>query len=94
MERIQLKADPYAFRSQLRPDTASVVHWLPPLIASDKKQQKMPMLLDAPVSIYEVHLGSWRLPQDGRRWLSYRELAEQLIPYVRSLAFTHIDSCR
>lgn len=88
--KIQLKADPYAFRSQLRPDTASVVHWLPPLIASDQKR-KNANALDAPVSIYEVHLGSWRLPQDGRRWLSYRELAEQLIPYVRSLAFTHIE---
>lgn len=88
--KIQLKADPYAFRSQLRPDTASVVHWLPPLIASDRKR-KDANALDAPVSIYEVHLGSWRLPQDGRRWLSYRELAEQLIPYVRSLAFTHIE---
>lgn len=88
--KIQLKADPYAFRSQLRPDTASVVHWLPPLIAFDKKR-KNANALDAPVSIYEVHLGSWRLPQDGRRWLSYRELAEQLIPYVRSLAFTHIE---
>lgn len=88
--KIQLKADPYAFRSQLRPDTASVVHWLPPLIASDRKR-KDANALDAPVSIYEVHLGSWRLPQDGRRWLGYRELAEQLIPYVRSLAFTHIE---
>lgn len=89
-KKIQLKADPYAFRSQLRPDTASVVHWLPPLIASDKKR-KDANALDAPVSIYEVHLGSWRLPQDGRRWLSYRELAEQLIPYVKSLAFTHVE---
>ncbi len=88
--KIQLKADPYAFRSQLRPDTASIVHWLPPLVPSDEKRRKA-NALDAPVSIYEVHLGSWRLPQDGRRWLSYRELAEQLIPYVRSLAFTHIE---
>ncbi len=87
---VQLKADPYAFRSQLRPDTASVVHWLPPLVPSDKKRKEA-NALDAPVSIYEVHLGSWRLPQDGRRWLSYRELAEQLVPYVRSLAFTHIE---
>lgn len=88
--KIQLKADPYAFRSQLRPDTASIVHWLPPLVPSDEKRREA-NALDAPVSIYEVHLGSWRLPQDGRRWLSYRELAEQLIPYVRSLAFTHIE---
>ena len=86
----QLKADPYAFRSQLRPDTASVVHWLPPLVPSDNKRRDA-NALDAPVSIYEVHLGSWRLPHDGRRWLSYRELAEQLIPYVKNLAFTHIE---
>lgn len=88
--KVQLKADPYAFRSQLRPDTASVVHYLPPLIPSDKNRSQA-NALDAPVSIYEVHLGSWRLPQDGRRWLGYRELAEQLIPYVKSLAFTHIE---
>ncbi len=87
---IRLKADPYAFRSQLRPDTASIVHGLPPLVPSDSKRRNA-NTLDAPVSIYEVHLGSWRLPRDGRRWLSYRELAQQLIPYVRSLAFTHIE---
>lgn len=87
---IRLKADPYAFRSQLRPDTASIVHGLPPLVPSDSKRRDA-NTLDAPVSIYEVHLGSWRLPRDGHRWLSYRELAQQLIPYVRSLAFTHIE---
>ena len=87
---IRLKADPYAFRSQLRPDTASIVHHLPPLIPSDEARKKA-NALDAPVSIYEVHLGSWRLPDDGRRWLGYRELAQQLIPYVKSLGFTHIE---
>ncbi len=87
---IRLKADPYAFRSQLRPDTASIVHHLPPLIPSDEARRKA-NALDAPVSIYEVHLGSWRLPDDGRRWLTYRELAQQLIPYVKSLGFTHIE---
>ena len=87
---VRLKADPYAFRSQLRPDTASIVHWLPPVAPSDEVR-KAANALDAPVSIYEVHLGSWRTPEDGRRWLSYRELAEQLVPYVKSLAFTHIE---
>lgn len=87
---IRLKADPYAFRAQLRPDTASVVHGLPPAVPSDERR-KAANAPDAPVSIYEVHLGSWRLPGDGRRWLTYRELAEQLIPYVKSLAFTHIE---
>lgn len=87
---IRLKADPYAFRSQLRPDTASIVHHLPPVISSDEVRKKA-NALDAPVSIYEVHLGSWRLPDDGRRWLTYRELAQQLIPYVKNLGFTHIE---
>ncbi len=87
---IRLKADPYAFRSQLRPDTASIVHHLPPVIPSDDMRKKA-NALDAPVSIYEVHLGSWRLPDDGRRWLTYHELAQQLIPYVKSLGFTHIE---
>ena len=87
---IRLKADPYAFRSQLRPDTASIVHHLPPVIPSDEARKKA-NALDAPISIYEVHLGSWRLPDDGRRWLGYRELAQQLIPYVKNLGFTHIE---
>src|SRR5207244_8742584 len=48
--------------------------------------------LDAPISIYEVHLGSWRRrPQEAGRWLSYLELAEQLPAYVRDLGFTHIE---
>ena len=48
--------------------------------------------LDAPISIYEVHLGSWRRdPNDPHRCLSYRELAEQLVPYVREMGFTHVE---
>jgi len=47
---------------------------------------------EAPISIYEVHLGSWRrVPEDHDRWLSYRELGNQLIPYVRISAYTHIE---
>ena len=46
----------------------------------------------APMSIYEVHLGSWaRVPEEGNRYLTYRELAERLIPYVKDLGFTHIE---
>jgi len=86
-----LKADPFAFRAQLRPETASVVNPLPPsLPSSDVRRQAN--ALDAPVSIYEVHLGSWRrVPEQGDRWLSYRELADQLIPYVKDLGFSHIE---
>src|SRR5205085_7365423 len=48
--------------------------------------------LDRPMSTYEVHLGSWaRVPEDGGRYLTYRELADRLIPYVKDLGFSHIE---
>ena len=87
--QLLLKADPFAFHAQLRPDTASCVHGLPPALPSDPARRRANGLA-APVSIYEVHLGSWRREQ-GNRWLSYRELAEQLLPYVKELGFTHIE---
>ena len=83
------KADPYAFRAQLRPETASVVQGLPPVRAIDPAR-KAANGLSAPISVYEVHLGSWRRA-DGERWLSYRELAEQLVPYAKDMGFTHIE---
>jgi 1,4-alpha-glucan branching enzyme len=86
-----LKADPFAFRAELRPDTASVVAALPPVYPSSSARQAANGL-QAPISIYEVHLGSWRrVPEDGNRWLSYRELADQLIPYAKDLGFTHLE---
>ncbi len=88
---LPLKSDPLAFAAELRPQTASTVvdlHAIPP-------PQPAPLhvnALDAPISIYEVHLGSWRRrPQEGGRWLSYRELAEELPAYARDLGFTHIE---
>src|SRR5215470_8722378 len=92
---LPLKADPYAYRSELRPKTGSVVadlqnyswndsEWL---VAREKKRW-----LDSPISVYEVHLGSWkRVPEDNDRWLTYRELADQLIPYVKEMGYTHIE---
>ncbi|MBS1841016.1 MAG: 1,4-alpha-glucan branching protein GlgB [Acidobacteria bacterium] len=92
---LPLKSDPYAFRSELRPNTGSVVanletytwndsNWL---AAREKKNW-----LDSPVSVYEVHLGSWRrVPEDKNRWLTYHELADQLIPYVKEMGYTHIE---
>ena len=84
-----LKSDPYAFAAQLRPDTASVVRGLP------AKRDLLPQRQIAngfgqPISIYEVHLGSWR-KHDGWRWLTYRELAETLVPYARDMGFTHLE---
>ena len=88
---VVLKADPYAFSAELRPDTASKVAALPPVApATDARRHANG--LDSPISIYEVHLGSWRrVPEQGDRWLTYRELAAQLIPYVKELGFTHIE---
>jgi 1,4-alpha-glucan branching enzyme len=86
-----LKADPFAFRAELRPDTASVVNALPAVFPSSAAR-RVANGLASPISIYEVHLGSWRrVPEDGNRWLTYRELAAQLIPYAQDLGFTHIE---
>ncbi|MEN9383889.1 MAG: hypothetical protein RL323_1032 [Pseudomonadota bacterium] len=84
-----LKADPFAFRAELRPDTASVVQALPP-VQQIPEERRAANGLDRPVSIYEVHLGSWR-KADGWRWLSYRELADTLVPYARDMGFTHLE---
>ncbi len=85
------RADPYALQSELRPATASIVGHLPaPQPASLERQQAN--ALDAPVSIYEVHLGSWRrVTEDNNRWLTWDELADTLVPYVQDMGFTHIE---
>ena len=92
---LPLKADPYAFSSELRPHTGSVVscidkhQWNDGTWMHERAQKNW---LEAPISVYEVHLGSWRrVPQENHRWLSYRELADQLIPYVKELGYTHIE---
>jgi 1,4-alpha-glucan branching enzyme len=89
------KADPYAFFSELRPRTASVVHGLRTYSWKDGEwmdRRKATNWYETPMSVYEVHLGSWRrVPDDNNRWLSYRELADWLIPYVKNLGFTHIE---
>ncbi|MBS0553324.1 MAG: 1,4-alpha-glucan branching enzyme, partial [Proteobacteria bacterium] len=86
---VRIKSDPFAFRAEMRPQTASVVQRLLPGLASDEARQRA-NALDAPISIYEVHPGSWRRNPHGE-WLGYRALAEQLVPYVRDLGFTHIE---
>jgi 1,4-alpha-glucan branching enzyme len=88
---VRLKADPFAFFSELRPNTASIVHHMPSICPPSEKRREA-NTLPAPISIYEVHLGSWRLPgEPGKRWLTYGDLAEQLIPYAKDLGFTHIE---
>jgi 1,4-alpha-glucan branching enzyme len=91
---IRLKADPYAFAAEMPPKTASVVHrseyewqdndWC--------KHRGDSVPLDRPVSIYEVHLGSWRLnPLEDNRSLNYLELADELAAYAKDMGFTHIE---
>ncbi|UNH28673.1 1,4-alpha-glucan branching protein GlgB [Moellerella wisconsensis] len=87
---IQLKSDPYAFCNQLRPDTTSIVSPLPPKY-QPTKQQAQANQRNQPISIYEVHLGSWRRPHHNNHWLSYRELAQTLLPYVKHMGFTHLE---
>jgi 1,4-alpha-glucan branching enzyme len=83
------KSDPYGFAARLRPETASVVQPLPPPVAMPKGRRTANDRA-APISIYEVHLGSWRR-NDRHEWLSYRELADTLVPYARDLGFTHLE---
>lgn len=83
------KADPFAFAAEKRPDTASIIAD-PEVIPRPAPAPKGVNRLDRPISIYEVHLGSWRRA-DGNRWLTYRELAEQLPAYAADMGFTHVE---
>ena len=87
------KADPHAFHAEVPPRTASVV-WDLEYDWGDQEwmgTRRSRNALDAPISIYEVHLGSWmRVPEEGRP-LTYRELAPRLADYVARLGFTHVE---
>ncbi len=85
-----LKSDPYALSTELRPNTASYISQLPTKKKMSLARRKANGF-NAPISIYEVHLGSWRRHSENNSWLSYRELTEQLIPYVKEMGFTHIE---
>jgi len=89
-----LKSDPYGFFAEMRPNTASIVRdmgryqwndaaWLEARAKAD--------WLHSPMSIYEVYAGSWRRKGEERYWLTYRDLADQLVPYVKRLGYTHIE---
>jgi 1,4-alpha-glucan branching enzyme len=89
------KADPHAYAAEYRPRTASVVYdidryqwgdstWMAARAEGNR--------LEEPISIYEVHLGSWmRVPEQGNRFLTYRELAQKLVAYVKRMGYTHIE---
>ncbi len=91
---LRMKADPFAFRTVLMPRTDSIVHrsrhvWRD---AEWMERRRATQPHEGPMSIYEVHLGSWRLnPLEGNRPLRYRELADELAEYVAELGFTHVQ---
>ena len=87
---LRLKADPFAFSSQLRPDTASQVSALPN-VEEMTEQRRQANQANQPISIYEVHLGSWRRNLENNFWLDYDQIADELIPYVKDMGFTHIE---
>jgi 1,4-alpha-glucan branching enzyme len=89
---LPLKSDPFAFFAEEPPRTASIVYNLENYIWNDSEWMERRAESHhrrAPISIYELHLGSWKKKQD--KYLSYIELADDLIPYVQKLGFTHIE---
>jgi 1,4-alpha-glucan branching enzyme len=88
-QQLPLKSDPLAFFAEKRPHTASIVFDEARLAPRHRAPQGI-NARDAPISIYEVHLGSWRRKEDNA-WLTYRELAETLPRYARDLGFTHVE---
>jgi len=92
-EFLPLKADPFGFRAEKLPGTASIVHdptryeWDD---ANWMQRRAEKNALDAPMTTYEVHLGSWRRNEDGS-YFTYRQLADELVLYVAELGYTHVE---
>lgn len=90
---VHLKADPYAVHQETRPGTGSKVYELHNYSWGDEAWQEKKAnqnILAQPINIYEVHFGSWKRHDDGN-FLTYREMAEQLVPYVKDMGYTHIE---
>ena len=86
-----LKSDPYAFYSELRPQTASIVNGKPKFRWADKRWLNNREIGYAkPINIYEVHLGSWKKKEDGT-YYNYKEIAELLVEYMLEMNYTHIE---
>lgn len=89
-----LKADPYAFGQQLRPETASVVRDISAYKWKDQswmKDRSVRQGVDSPISVYELYLGSFKRNADTNEYLNYRELADEVIKYVKDTGYTHVE---
>ena len=91
---LPLKADPYGFVSEVRPKTGSLVYDIKSYTWHDekwmKKRAQNTNYREQPISIYEVHLGSWKR-KENNRWMTYLEMAEELPKYVKEMGFTHVE---
>ena len=88
---VVMKADPYAFYSEVRPNTASIVYDVPKFRWADKRWlNKRTTGLNKPINIYEVHLGSWKRGIHGE-WLNYRDSAIMLCEYLKEMNYTHVE---
>src|SRR5207302_2961127 len=90
------KTDPFGLAFEVPPNAAAIVRdishyqWRDSAWMSARRERAI--WLDRPLAIYEAHLGSWaRVPEEGNRFLTYRELAYRLVPYVKDLGFSHVE---
>ncbi|SNX53361.1 1,4-alpha-glucan branching protein GlgB [Thermoanaerobacterium sp. RBIITD] len=91
--RVILKADPYAYFSEVRPHTASIVKNLPQYVWHDDDwmlKRKTVNLYESPINIYELHLGSWKRKDDGTLY-NYRDIANMLVPYIKDMGYTYVE---
>lgn len=89
-----LKSDPYGNGAQLRPETASVVRDLRDFAWEDEpwlEKRKVLQRSDAPMSVYELYLGSFLAPKEGEEYANYRDIAEKVISYVKEMGYTHVE---
>ena len=92
-KQLEFKADPYAIKTELRPNNASIIYTPKKYKWEDKKWEtkvKSENIYESPMNIYEIHLGSWKTKDNGE-FLSYEEIAEQLPLYLKDMNYTHVE---